>query len=164
MWIKGLSVLLSRKHNPEMAFIKNAWKKQKSPDVNLREVIGLLGKLNYQSSKRQVKMIFLGVDVNAKRRLNFNEFLKLLASMYFSSSLEVILHSYSRASGNSRAIQEIQLRRKVYHRLRSCEVLAHRARRNGSDTQRLPEDYCKIQRYMQKRALARHGGISFLAG
>jgi hypothetical protein len=82
MWIKGLSLLLSRKHNPEMAFIKNAWKKMKRPEVNLREVISLLTKLNYQASKRQIKLIFLKVDVEAKRRLSLKEFLKLLTSMF----------------------------------------------------------------------------------
>lgn len=60
MWIKGLSVLLGRKHNPEMAFIKNAWKRQKRPEVNLREVIALLGKLNYQASLHSSSLIYLG--------------------------------------------------------------------------------------------------------
>eukprot|EP01127_Copromyxa_protea_P020991 TRINITY_DN7106_c0_g2_i1.p1 TRINITY_DN7106_c0_g2~~TRINITY_DN7106_c0_g2_i1.p1 ORF type:complete len:770 (-),score=138.97 TRINITY_DN7106_c0_g2_i1:67-2376(-) len=95
MWIKGLFVLLSRKHNPEMAFIKNAWKKMKRPEVNLRDVLTLLTRLNYQASKRQVKMIFLQVDTQANRRLNFGEFLKLLTIIRERTEIRELFYKYS---------------------------------------------------------------------
>lgn len=52
MWTSGLNNLCDRKLDPELAFVKNAFRVIGKPELKLREIIDMLQQINYQVYKK----------------------------------------------------------------------------------------------------------------
>uniref|UniRef100_A0A6B2KYF1 Phosphoinositide phospholipase C n=1 Tax=Arcella intermedia TaxID=1963864 RepID=A0A6B2KYF1_9EUKA len=95
MWISGLKMLVDRKLDPELSWIKATWRKLKKPEINLRQTIDLLSQVNFQAPRRVIHKEFIELDKEGRKRINLDGFLALLDKLRERSEIRELFNKYA---------------------------------------------------------------------